>query len=189
MINKGDIATSATFGLSGRQLPFRKVTDSVINRNGIHLIRLEGDVNFSVASDFKVADTNDFIQYEELKTRVKYLENSNDENQHISSITKEPKVQLKNEEQAFKATAVKINGQWIEIFKDPKTDNSGKKSAKGLLKVYWQDAGTKNSKIVLQDQCSEEQEIEGLLKTIFENGSFIKRTSLTEIRERISNSF
>ena len=107
MINKGDIATSASFGLSGRQLPFRKVTDSVINRNGIHLIRLEGDVNFSVASDFKVADTNGFIQYEELKTRVKYLENSNDENQHISSITKEPKVQLKSEERAFKAAMLR----------------------------------------------------------------------------------
>ena len=90
--------------------------------------------------------------------------------------------------QAFKATAVKINGQWIDIFKDPKTDNSGKKSAKGLLKVYWQDAGTKNAKIVLKDQCTSEEENQGLLETIFENGSFIKRTTLTEIRERISNS-
>ena len=35
---------------------------------------------------------------------------------------------------ATKATAVKIEGQWKEIFKNPITD-SGKKSAKGILNV------------------------------------------------------
>ncbi len=35
---------------------------------------------------------------------------------------------------ATKATAIKINGEWKEIFKDPITD-SGKKSAKGILNI------------------------------------------------------
>jgi nicotinamide phosphoribosyltransferase len=35
----------------------------------------------------------------------------------------------------MKATYGEVNGESIEIFKDPKTDSGTKKSAKGLLKV------------------------------------------------------
>lgn len=84
--------------------------------------------------------------------------------------------------QAFKATAVKINGELIEIYKDPKTDTSGKKSAKGLLKVGYNENGV----ITLYDQVSEEEEKTGLLETIFINGKLIKEYSLTEIRNTVS---
>lgn len=36
---------------------------------------------------------------------------------------------------AIKATAGKVNGEYREIFKDPKTDDGGKKSAKGFIRV------------------------------------------------------
>ena len=36
---------------------------------------------------------------------------------------------------AMKATYVEIDGQGVEVFKDPATDNGTKKSAKGLIQV------------------------------------------------------
>ncbi len=57
---------------------------------------------------------------------------------------------------AVKATYTEVNGEGIAIFKDPKTD-SKKKSAKGLLCVHRTD-----------------------------DGEFVKRTSLEEIRSRLA---
>lgn len=85
--------------------------------------------------------------------------------------------------QAFKATAVTINGELRDIFKDPKTDTSGKKSAKGLLSVQ-----KENDILVLHDQQTWGQEQTGELKTVFLNGKLTKETTLTEIRERINES-
>jgi nicotinamide phosphoribosyltransferase len=69
-----------------------------------------------------------------------------------------------------------------EIFKDPITDDGTKKSAKGLLKV---DFDTDRNYVLL-DQQTWEQESEGQLETIFENGKWVKKTNLAEIRERIN---
>jgi len=69
-----------------------------------------------------------------------------------------------------------------EIFKDPITDDGTKKSAKGLLKVFRDE----NNVLTLQDQVSWEEENEGLLKTRFKNGVFHNVTSLTKIRNKIS---
>lgn len=78
---------------------------------------------------------------------------------------------------AIKATACKVHGELIPLFKDPKTD-SGKKSAKGLLAV------TENFEL-LQDLTEEEYMVtESLLKLRFRNGKFFNKTTLKEIRER-----
>jgi nicotinamide phosphoribosyltransferase len=77
---------------------------------------------------------------------------------------------------AVKSTAVEINCELVEIFKDPVTDDGTKKSAKGLLQV-------KNG--VLKDQCTWREELEGDLKTIFKDGFFINRYSLARIRKNI----
>lgn len=69
-----------------------------------------------------------------------------------------------------------------DIFKDPKTDDGTKKSAKGLLCVLKNSAG----EIYLKDKVDWETEERGLLQTIFENGKFSNVTTLTEIRERIN---
>jgi nicotinamide phosphoribosyltransferase len=73
-----------------------------------------------------------------------------------------------------------------EIFKDPITDDGGKKSAKGLLSVGHDP--DKNSRYVLFDQQSWELEDTGYLETIFEDGEFIKEVTLTEIRKKMKTN-
>ena len=84
---------------------------------------------------------------------------------------------------AQKATYIEIGKTGIEIFKDPITDDGIKKSAKGLLKVYKDE----NNIIRLKDQCTWEEEGQGLLQVIFEDGIFYNLTTLTKIRERLIN--
>lgn len=83
---------------------------------------------------------------------------------------------------AVKATNVVKNGADLAIAKDPKTD-SKKKSAKGLLKVYRDESG----QIVMKDQCTREEEQEGLLRTVFEDGGLVNVTTLQEVRDLIAS--
>lgn len=75
---------------------------------------------------------------------------------------------------AIKSTWCEINGVGKEIFKTPKTDTAGKKSAKGLLLVV----KDKNDEYTLIDQVSkEEEESEAQsLKTVFLDGKLVKDT-------------
>lgn len=82
---------------------------------------------------------------------------------------------------AMKATYGEVNGQGRNIFKDPKTDDGTKKSAKGLLAVH-----EVNGELKLKDECTWEEEKQGLLQTVFENGKIINEQSLSEIRKRIN---
>ncbi len=82
---------------------------------------------------------------------------------------------------AMKATYGEVNGEGRNIFKDPKTDDGTKKSAKGLLAVH-----EINGELKLKDECSWEEEKGGLLKTVFENGKVMNEQSLSQIRERIN---
>lgn len=84
---------------------------------------------------------------------------------------------------AMKATSVVVNGKRREIFKDPITDNGIKKSAKGLLQVVKQ-----GDSYELRDEVTEEEEQEGELKVIYENGIFKNSVTLEEIRNRINHS-
>ena len=65
-----------------------------------------------------------------------------------------------------------------DIYKDPVTDDGTKKSLKGLICV------TENHEVLTQ--CTQEQESQGILQTIYENGKFQNRTSLTEVRNRLN---
>ena len=78
---------------------------------------------------------------------------------------------------AMKATYAEINGQPVQIFKQPKTDSS-KNSAKGKLRVE-----KVGSEYVLIDCLNDDTG--GELKVIFENGKFQNLPTLTEIRERL----
>lgn len=84
---------------------------------------------------------------------------------------------------AVKATWGQVNGQARELFKDPITDSGVKKSAKGLLRIEKSKDG-----FVLYDQQTAEQEQQGELKTVFENGQLLRECSLDEIRERLAIS-
>lgn len=80
---------------------------------------------------------------------------------------------------AMKATYAEINGEAFNIFKSPKTD-SGKKSAKGLLRV-----DNIDGKLVLKQECTKEEELGGLLEIGFCNGGFIEDApSWDDIRAR-----
>lgn len=81
---------------------------------------------------------------------------------------------------AVKATNVVKKGLDLGIAKDPKTDSS-KKSAKGLLKVY----RDKDGVIKMKDQCTREEEAEGMLQVIFEDGNLHNLTTLEDIRARV----
>lgn len=79
---------------------------------------------------------------------------------------------------AMKASAVKINGEWVDVFKNPATD-SGKKSKPGILASTINHLGemvTVRKELVLPE--------DNLLTTVFENGQILTRSTLSEIRER-----
>jgi len=40
---------------------------------------------------------------------------------------------------------------------------------------------------IVKEECTKEEENEGLLQTIYEDGRFFNTTTLSEIRERIRN--
>jgi nicotinamide phosphoribosyltransferase len=86
---------------------------------------------------------------------------------------------------AIKATAVSsgtgLNRHWRSTYKDPKTDNSGKKSAKGLLKVDF-----KNGKYILLEEVTEDQEKEGCLETVYEDGKIVRIQSFDNIRNTLA---
>lgn len=81
---------------------------------------------------------------------------------------------------AMKSTSGVVNGVRRAIFKDPKTDNGLKKSAKGLLRVELVDG-----EYVLFDDQTEEQEAQGELKVVFEDGKEYNTVTLAEIRSRL----
>lgn len=81
---------------------------------------------------------------------------------------------------ALKATYGEVEGNPIELFKNPITGNGVKKSAKGLLRVELEDGD-----YVLYDQQTKEQEAQGELKTVFKDGEAFNFQTLSEIRARL----
>lgn len=82
---------------------------------------------------------------------------------------------------AIKATNATVNGEDIPLFKDPKTDDGTKKSARGLLCVDYNEEG----EITLYQNVSRERASTGLLQTVFKDGKFVKFDSFPEIQARV----
>lgn len=83
---------------------------------------------------------------------------------------------------AVKATAGEVNGEFLEIEKDPATGDGMKKSAKGRLVV------TKDGNdFVLHDQQpnGSEYQTKNCLEEVFFDGELIREHTLAEIRQRI----
>lgn len=70
-----------------------------------------------------------------------------------------------------------------EIFKDPKTDDGTKKSAKGLLAVFKDN----NGKYYLKDQATWEEVLNCEYKPVFCNSKLLVDHKLSKIRERALN--
>lgn len=81
---------------------------------------------------------------------------------------------------AFKATSAIINGERVDLFKDPVTD-SGKRSHKGLM-VLRKDPWLGYTTI---DQVDANTEDTGELKVVFQDGKVTRPTTLEEIKSRL----
>ncbi|MFV2060707.1 MAG: nicotinate phosphoribosyltransferase [Gammaproteobacteria bacterium] len=78
---------------------------------------------------------------------------------------------------AMKASAVRVNGLWQDVYKDPVTDQA-KRSKKGRLAVIENEQG---EIVTIREQSLGESE--NLLKTVFRNGELIKNWRFDEIRK------
>jgi nicotinamide phosphoribosyltransferase len=81
---------------------------------------------------------------------------------------------------AAKGAWFEANGVGYDIFKDPITDDGTKKSLKGKCAVV-----EVNGTYAVQTQCNDTEEDMGILQTIYENGKFYNRTTLTAIRAKV----
>lgn len=79
---------------------------------------------------------------------------------------------------AMKATYGEVNGVGRPIFKNPKTDDGTKKSAKGMIKL----SGTNTAVQKMEDMVTKDQESTGLLQTVYLNGKITKENTLADIR-------
>jgi nicotinamide phosphoribosyltransferase len=84
---------------------------------------------------------------------------------------------------ACKATWVTINGEAMNIYKSPVTDDGTKKSACGLLQVTGEPGSYK-----LNDMVSPEQEADSCLRRVFLNGTLCNEWSFHDIRETAKQS-
>jgi nicotinamide phosphoribosyltransferase len=78
-----------------------------------------------------------------------------------------------------------------DIYKDPITDDGTKKSLKGLISVEEvtatsEETGKTYTKYEVHTQCTPEQEAQGVLQVIYEDGHFHNQTTLAEVRERLN---
>lgn len=85
---------------------------------------------------------------------------------------------------AMKATYVEVNGKPVVVYKDPKTSDGTKKSAKGLLCVTKDSNG--NYKLV--DNVDPKKETEGYLEPVYIDGKFLVTEKFAELRERLKNA-
>jgi len=74
--------------------------------------------------------------------------------------------------------------QGVEIFKDPKTDNGLKKSAKGLIAVY-----EKDGDFVMKDQATWDEVKNCAFEQVFKDGVITKEQTLAGIRAKVATQF
>lgn len=84
---------------------------------------------------------------------------------------------------ALKSTLTIVNGKEVHIFKDPKTDDGTKKSAKGRVAVYEMDG-----KMDFVDELSLNENVQDLMDVVFKDGVLLRNESLAEIRARLANN-
>lgn len=90
---------------------------------------------------------------------------------------------------AMKATWVQVNGEGIDIYKDPATDNGTKKSARGRIGVRVNEDGDyelvdSTSKLDIDDF---EESRDDQLDTVWEDGKFVREDTFAEVRARLGH--
>jgi len=84
---------------------------------------------------------------------------------------------------AMKSTWVQIDGVGREIFKNPVTDDGLKKSAKGRIAVL--NVGLKGRPFYAAVDQQDSENPNDQLQTVWEDGKFVKRYSLDEVRSTL----
>jgi len=82
---------------------------------------------------------------------------------------------------AVKATWAEVDGEGVDLIKDPITDNGTKKSATGRLAVLSQMDG----RLYLVEQATPEQEAQSLLEPVWRDGKFLRTQSFNEVRQTL----
>jgi nicotinamide phosphoribosyltransferase len=80
---------------------------------------------------------------------------------------------------AMKCSAIQVNGEWRDVYKDPVTDQ-GKRSKKGRITLIRNGA---DFMTVPEDNVGINSPIPDLLETVWENGKLVRQQSFAEIRE------
>ena len=80
---------------------------------------------------------------------------------------------------AFKCSAVKIDGKWVDVWKDPATD-PGKQSKRGRLALIRTTEG--NYKTIREEDCVF---TDNILQTVFRNGVVTKEYTLDEVKKNM----
>jgi nicotinamide phosphoribosyltransferase len=80
---------------------------------------------------------------------------------------------------AMKCSALTIDGQWVDVYKDPVTDH-GKRSKKGRVTTAWQDG-----KLVAttEEVLAVEAGMEPALVLVFKDGEVVKTYTWEEVRQ------
>jgi len=82
---------------------------------------------------------------------------------------------------AMKASAARIDGKWVDVFKDPITDQ-GKVSKKGRLMLYRDSAGNYATRDADYKGWTDRPE-EAVLETVYYNGKITKEYTFQQVRE------
>lgn len=85
---------------------------------------------------------------------------------------------------AIKCTYSEVDGEGVNVLKDPITDDGTKKSATGRLAVL----SKMNGEMYLVQKATPEQEAKSLLQPVWENGEFIRFQSFHDVRETLKRS-
>lgn len=83
---------------------------------------------------------------------------------------------------AMKCSAVLVNGEWLDVFKDPITDPV-KRSKRGRLALY-RNLDTGAYKTQREDEAAPEGNWQSALVPVFEQGKLLREYSFNEVRER-----
>ena len=89
---------------------------------------------------------------------------------------------------ALKATYGVVNGEEVQLYKDPITDDGTKKSQKGMVAVIRGEDGKLTYIDHLDSTTIHDYDNKNLLQPVFVDGKLVKETSLSEIRARIGES-
>ena len=82
---------------------------------------------------------------------------------------------------AMKASAIRVDGAWSDVYKDPVTDR-GKRSKRGRLALVKTDDGVETIRAAaLGDQAN-------LLEPVFRDGALLVDRGFAEIRDRLHDS-